>query len=111
MADEKTILSNVRVLHRIDKTSNWNDIGATPLLPGEIGVATNDQGKVTCMAIGYNIENGEELDKIISEGRGFYPGLGAGYSLPYATFTSPGGVKPSQDYYTDADSLDIKGFT
>lgn len=111
MADEKTILSNVRVLHRIDKTSNWNDIGATPLLPGEIGVTTNDQGKVTGMAIGYNIENGEELDKIISEGRGFYPGVGAGYTLPDATFNSKGGVKPSQDYYTDPDSLTIKGLT
>ena len=109
MAEAKQIEG--RVLNRIDKTSNWNKTSATPLLPGEIGIGTDDSGKVVSLVVGYDAENGEEFDNIVRDGKVFYPGVGAGYTLPSATFNSLGGVKPNADYYADPDSLDIKGLT
>lgn len=106
-----TRIEDVRFLNRLDTKSNWNSRNAE-LLPGEIGILTDSNGKIIGLCAGGTIESEETTGReIITADKIFYPGAGSGYVLPDATFETKGGVKPSQDYYTDPDSLTIKGLT
>lgn len=106
-----TVIEDVRLRNRLDTKSNWNSRNAE-LLPGEIGILTDSDGKIIGLCVGGNTESEETTGReIIAADKIFYPGAGSGYTLPDATFETKGGVKPSQDYYTDPDSLTIKGLT
>lgn len=101
---------NGRTLNRIDKKSNWDSSSSTPLLPGEIGVITDSNGIPTGLGVGH-LNTGASMPDLLDNDQIFYPGLGAGYELPTASYNQKGGVTPSQDYYSDPSSLSIKGLT
>lgn len=101
---------NGRISHRIDKKSNWDSSTSTPLLSGEIGVITDSNGVPTGLGVGH-LNTGSSMPDLLDNDQIFYPGLGAGYELPTASYTQKGGVTPSQDYYSDPSSLSIKGLT
>lgn len=106
-----TRIEDVRFLNRLDTKSEWNSRNAE-LLPGEIGILTDSNGKIIGLCAGGTDESEETTGReIITADKIFYPGKGAGYELPNASFTAVGGVKPSEDYYSDPDSLTIKGLT